>query len=214
MAVTSSSSRRRRRAPAAHPAERRAALIAAILPLLREHGASVSTRQIAQAAGIAEGTIFTVFPDKPTLIRAAVLSAFDPAPIVAAIGEIDLAADLRVRLHAVVDIISERLSDNDPLVTVVRGLPASPEDTSSFLAELDKSRQRIVVAVATVIEPDRAALRRTPTAVAQILVPMVFAVTRGVFGLGANFGVDEIVTLLLDGLLRQPSHAPDARDGA
>jgi AcrR family transcriptional regulator len=188
----------------ADPADRRASLVAATLPLLRDHGLAVHTRQIAQAAGVAEGTIFTVFPDKSALIQAAVLSAFDPTPIVASIAEIDPAADLRRRLLAVVDIIAQRLTENEPLVTMIRGLPSTPENTSAFLAHLGRSRQHIVDAVATVIEPDRAALRRSPNAVARLLVPMVFAVTRGTFGLGADMGIEEIVTLLLDGLLVRP----------
>ena len=51
---------RRRRVPALAPEERRAALIAATIPLLHEHGLEVSTKQIAHAAGVAEGTIFGV----------------------------------------------------------------------------------------------------------------------------------------------------------
>jgi AcrR family transcriptional regulator len=45
------------------PDDRRRAIVAAVVPLLLEHGDDVSTRQIADAAGIAEGTIFRVFPD-------------------------------------------------------------------------------------------------------------------------------------------------------
>lgn len=54
------------------PEERRASIIAATIPLLLEHGTSVTSRQIADAAGIAEGTIFRVFTDKDSLIDAAV----------------------------------------------------------------------------------------------------------------------------------------------
>ena len=44
-------------------------IVAATLPLLLEHGELVTTRQIAEAAGIAEGTIFRVFADKDELHR-------------------------------------------------------------------------------------------------------------------------------------------------
>ena len=70
------------------PEERRAALIAATIPLLREHGPDVSTRQIAHAAGVAEGTIFGVFSDKNTLLATALASALDPRPTLDAIAAI------------------------------------------------------------------------------------------------------------------------------
>ena len=57
------------------PEERREAIVQATLPLLREHGANVTTRQIAQAASIAEGTVFRVFSDKEELLRNCVAEA-------------------------------------------------------------------------------------------------------------------------------------------
>ena len=53
------------------PDDRRRAIVQAMLPLLAERGDEITTRQIAQAAGIAEGTIFRVFPDKKALMLAA-----------------------------------------------------------------------------------------------------------------------------------------------
>jgi len=53
------------------PEERRTAIIAATLPLLRAEGLHVSTRRIAECAGVAEGTLFRVFPDKAALLAAA-----------------------------------------------------------------------------------------------------------------------------------------------
>ncbi len=44
--------------------ERRAALIAATEPLLEQFGRDVSTRQIAEAACVAEGTIFAPSPPR------------------------------------------------------------------------------------------------------------------------------------------------------
>ena len=52
------------RATAMSPDDRRRAIVAALVPLIVERGGEVSTREIAQAAGIAEGTIFRVFADK------------------------------------------------------------------------------------------------------------------------------------------------------
>ena len=53
-------------------------IVEAMLPLLLEHGEMVTTRQIAEAAGIAEGTIFRVFADKDELIAAVVDAAARP----------------------------------------------------------------------------------------------------------------------------------------
>lgn len=57
------------------PEERRRAIIDATLPLLLDRGTDVSTREIAQAAGVAEGTIFRAFETKQELVAEAVIQA-------------------------------------------------------------------------------------------------------------------------------------------
>src|SRR5690606_3215908 len=66
------------RAPALPAAERRRAIMAVTEALLVERGKDVSTREIAEAAGIAEGTIFRVFATKEAIIDAIFADAFDP----------------------------------------------------------------------------------------------------------------------------------------
>jgi AcrR family transcriptional regulator len=64
-------------------------IIEATIPLLLEHGDMVTTRQIADAAGIAEGTIFRAFADKDELLGAVIDAALDPAPLERALVRID-----------------------------------------------------------------------------------------------------------------------------
>ena len=72
-------------------------IIAAMLPLLLEHGEMVTTRQIADAAGIAEGTIFRAFPDKDELLGAVIDTPLDPAPLERSLVTIDPDLALRAR---------------------------------------------------------------------------------------------------------------------
>src|SRR5215207_2360128 len=100
------------------PDERRKAILDALIPLLVERGGDVTTKEIAQAAGIAEGTIFRVFPDKATLLFAAAEEAINPAggreAFEEAVGE---AADLR---EAIV-IAAGRVLDRMRLTMAVMG---------------------------------------------------------------------------------------------
>ena len=99
----------RRRAAALPPEERRAALVEATLPLLLEHGEMVTTRQIAEAAGIAEGTIFRAFTDKDELIAAVVEAALDTATLEAQLAAIDRSVPFEDVLLAAVEILQERV---------------------------------------------------------------------------------------------------------
>src|SRR5262245_51733893 len=117
--VVDTASGKSRRAAALPPEARREAIIAAALPLLIEQGPAVTTRQIAEAAGIAEGTIFRVFADKDALIAAAVEKALDPAPLDARFDAIDLGLPLEERLVAAVRAIEERATSVWQLVSSV-----------------------------------------------------------------------------------------------
>ncbi|WP_433870123.1 TetR/AcrR family transcriptional regulator [Saccharopolyspora sp. CA-218241] len=89
---------RRRRSPAMSADKRRAAIVDAALPLLAEHGATVTTRQIALAADVAEGTLFRVFPDKEAILRACVGALLDTGEVTAEIRALPADAELADRL--------------------------------------------------------------------------------------------------------------------
>ena len=69
--------------------DRRAALIAATEPLLERFGREVSTRRVAEAAGVAEGTIFRAFATKEDLIDAVIEDAFDNQRTCDALAKVD-----------------------------------------------------------------------------------------------------------------------------
>lgn len=98
------------RAPALPPIERRAALLAAARAVVLEHGAAATTRLIAEAAGVAEGTLFRVFASKDELFDALIDAEFDPDPFLARLGEIDLGLPLEDRLVEAVTLLQNRFA--------------------------------------------------------------------------------------------------------
>lgn len=163
-----------RRAAPLPPDERRAAILEAAVPLLRERGAQVSTRELAEAAGVAEGTLFRVFPDKRALLRAAVGVAIDPEPLVGELAGIDRSLPLEDRIRYVIELVAARMDGVMQLVTALHDLVKDRPDASEGRqphgapdpAERDT---RFLTAIADVLEADGALLRVTPLQAAGLI---------------------------------------------
>jgi len=98
---------RRTRAKPIPAADRRAAIIAATETLLIEHGTATTTRLIAEAAGVAEGTIFRHFRDKRELYRAVAENVFNPSRAGQSMAEVvEGKADIEDKLRAVTDLLA------------------------------------------------------------------------------------------------------------
>ena len=183
------------------PEDRRTAIIAATLPLLRECGPdAVSTRQMATAAGVAEGTIFRAFPDKAALLRAVVLAALDPDPLVAELAAIDPTADLRTRLGRALDLLVSMFSDNARLLLYARQtfLGLGPDDKAACAVR--DGRRAVHLAVAHVLEPDRDWLRLSPERAARLVVSLAVSSVHAPLN-DDPLSSAEIADTLLDGLL-------------
>lgn len=196
------------------PEDRRAAIIAATVPLLREHGMAVSTRQIAEAAGVAEGTIFGVFPDKNSLLRAAVMKAFDPRPALGAFAAISRELDLRTRMREVASMLRAGMLANANLFSAPKEAMAEDEE---FREQMMEGRKLMMDAITAVIEPDRDQLRRSPRSAAHMLFLLLATTVHRGFGHGEptdDMDDDEIVSVLLDGLLVRPAPQPATESGS
>src|SRR4051794_1612046 len=98
-----------KRASAMAPEDRRSMIVAVALPLLLEHGERLTTRQIAEAAGIAEGTIFRAFSDKDEVIAAVVEAALDQEPLETALCAIPPDLAFTHAVGAAIAIMQERV---------------------------------------------------------------------------------------------------------
>ncbi|WP_206079721.1 TetR/AcrR family transcriptional regulator [Propioniciclava coleopterorum] len=202
--------------------ERRRALIEATIPLLTEHGAAVSTRQVAEAAGVAEGTIFRVFASKDDLVHASIHQAMhqdDIADQLAGIPEGDLAATV-TRLAG---LIAAHVLRARTLIELAHEFPPPPgwgphpgdphdgRDTGDKSACDDDRRKsgsrafhrRITDATTAVLARHRAELSTSPDLAASALISLTFGALHPFAGHPDLADPAAITDLLLHGIAKE-----------
>lgn len=184
--------------------ERRAALIAATEPLLEQFGREISTRQIAEAAGIAEGTIFRAFATKEELIDAVIKDSFDIHRTCDELAQIDRGLSLEERLIAAVVILQERLRRVFALYGSLRLRKEAP-DHDSFRTRQQADNELINEAIADLIGPDQDQLRLAVMEAASALRAITFAITHPILGDQRLADPEQIVDLVLNGSCRRLS---------
>jgi AcrR family transcriptional regulator len=190
------------------PDDRRRAIIAAVIPLLTEHGSAVTTKQMAEAAGIAEGTIFRVFPDKHALIHEAVRFSMDPGPVVNGLSEIYPSAPIEVQLAEAARIMLERFEGVIALINALRTTPspdaAPPPGPPAFVAEANAA---INDALTELFERHSDRLRIEPSRAAAAFRGLILAGGHPLISRGEKLTIDEIVDVLLSGIVNPVSQA-------
>ncbi|ANB10532.1 TetR family transcriptional regulator [Streptomyces ambofaciens] len=167
----------RRRAPAMTPEERRAMIVQTAIPLLAEYGAAVTTAKIARAAGIGEGTIFRVFADKDELLQACVAEALSPEHAVRELDAIDVSQPLPDRLAEAAEALQAHMSRMGAILGSL-GHRGGKHPGTVRGAGRDESTTRIRKALAELLEPEKAALRRPPEQIAALFFGLLFTQPR------------------------------------
>ena len=185
---------RRRRATALSADERRETIVAAARPLLIERGEKVTTQEIATAAGIAEGTIFRVFPTKDDLIGAVLEEALDHGPTEDAIAAIDPSLDLEGFVAAVVRILQQRGAETWQLMTSV-GFEFHKRHS------VDHRRYSDSPALVEALDRFRHELAVEPKEASRVLFSMTMALTHPALT-AAPMPADRVAALLLRGVGR------------
>jgi AcrR family transcriptional regulator len=189
------------------PDDRRRAIVEAVIPLLVERGAAATTRQMAEAAGIAEGTIFRVFPDKCALIYEAARVSVDPGPVQELLSEIDPHTPLETQLAEAARILLDRFDTVVALLTVLRTLPhpAIAEHAPGPPPFVTVANAAINQSLARIFERHRDQLRLEPARAVAAFRGLLLANAHPTIALSERLTVDELVGVLLSGIA-QPEH--------
>jgi len=149
---------------------------------------------IALAAGVAEGTIFRVFPDKESLLDAVVEKAFDPEPTERALGDIDPSPPFERRLTDAVEILQRRVADIWRLAATIGGHKVST----------DRRTPSDLVALIALFATAGDGINRDPVIAARMLRGLTLAFSHPTLVPDGPLPAAEIVSLLLDGIRSTP----------
>jgi AcrR family transcriptional regulator len=199
--VTTIAEQTRTRAKPLSVDDRRAMIIDAVIPLIIEHGRAVSTKQIAEAAGIAEGTIFRVFDDKDALFEAAVEKFLDPTPSHNALRAIDPELPLEAKVNDILFQLRTRLRGVFGIMHAIGMAGPPPRPTIS---------EKLEDVIAEVLRPDLAQLSVPADRAASFVRLIAFAAAIPPINGGREFPTADLAQLVTNGIAGLPRQGSTA----
>lgn len=182
------------------PEDRRAAILEVARPLVIEHGTATTTKMIAEAAGIAEGTIFRAFSSKDELFDALLDHVFDADEFIAEVRRIDATQPLRDRLVDVTRLLQDRFIEIFAVMTAL-GLRKPPERHQSHRRiEPQDEYRRLAIGL---IGDDADACRIDPEQVVHMLRLLTFSGSHPHISDQHILTPEQIVDTILHGVLRK-----------
>jgi AcrR family transcriptional regulator len=182
------------------PDDRRSAVVEVAIPLLREHGAALTTKQVAEAAGIAEGTLFRAFGTKEELVQACATAVFDTEQVIAQLRAVDRDQPLDDRLVAAVGIMLDHVGRIIGLMSTLHTTGVAPPRvrTGEHAHRPRMTDPEVDAAFVDLIGSDAVQLRLDPADVVNILAHLTLASAHPLFPARAMTPA-EIVSVVLDG---------------
>lgn len=201
-----------RRAAPLPPQERREALIRAAIEIIRERHTLPTTRQIAQAAGVAEGTIFRVFANKDEFFDAVLDRTFDSGPMHAELEKIDGDAGLESVMIELVGLLQGRFQE----IFDIMGAFSMVGPPERFRDPERQRRQEAEVGscVLQLLDPYADQLRLPAREVARLLHLLTFSGSHKHINDGRVLQPKEIVQTILYGVSAPAGNRPAHLYGA
>lgn len=180
--------------------DRRAQILDATLPALLEHGATITSRQLADAAGVAEGTLFRSFGDKDSLLREAfargLSQAFDISEL-----PVDHGATLEATIDRLVHVLVDRFETVFRLA-VGLGPVLEPDRTGS-----EDAFAELRGCITTHLVPYAERLRISTDDAADVIRTLAFTAATG-FGETSGMSVSDVTGILLHGIVEPSATTP------
>lgn len=166
----------------------------------------MSTKEIARAAGIAEGTIFRVFESKDALIEAVVHDAFDNSTLITELAAIDRSLAMPERLAAGVTVMQAHLRGIISLMTVLAssGQPMRPPPGGEAHRRRHEATAELDAAFVDVLGDDATLLRVPATTFIGYLRMLTLSSVHPMLE-GQASTPEQLVDVLLEGALTRPT---------